>query len=119
MIEVLVALALVAISVSAIGSVIFASTKGVRSLQEHLAATQIARLISISLPNRADLVPGRLFGELLGERWRVDITPFAGGNFERVAGSPWIPETVTIQIQAPSGATVSLETVRLQGQRRE
>lgn len=119
MIEVLVALALIAMSVSAIASVIFASTKGVRSLEDHLSVMEIARLISTSLPKREDLVPGRLFGEALGQRWRVDIAPYGGDNFAPIANSPWIPEIVVIQVQSPLGANVSLETVRLQRRRTE
>ncbi|MGO9361332.1 MAG: prepilin-type N-terminal cleavage/methylation domain-containing protein [Xanthobacteraceae bacterium] len=117
MIEVLAALALVAVSVSAIGSLMFGSSKGVRAIEDHLALVETARLLSTSLPGREDLVPGRLSGELLGQRWRLDITPFSGGGPGFIPDSVWIPETLVIQVQSPSGTTVSLETVRLQHRR--
>ena len=112
LIEVLVALALVAVSVGGIGSAIFTSSKGVRSIEDHLMLDGAARILSTSLPRRQDLVPGRLTGNLLGQRWRTDIAPYAG--IERVPDSMWVPQVVAIEVRSPSGTTVRLETIRLQ-----
>ena len=112
LIEVLVALALVAVSVGGIGSAIFTSSKGVRSIEDHLMLDGAARILSTSLPKRQDLVPGRLTGNLLGQRWRTDIAPYAG--IERVPDFMWVPQVVAIEVRSPSGTTVRLETIRLQ-----
>jgi len=113
MIEALVALVLVAISVSAIGSLMFGSNRGTRAIEDHMAIEENARLLSTSFPNRNDLVPGNSSGEILGHRWSLDIEPFSGGGPAHVADSVWVPETLTVKVRAPSGATLSLETVRL------
>lgn len=112
LIEVLVALALVAASMGGIGSAIFTSSKGVRTIEDHLILDGAARILSTSPPRRQDLVPGRLTGDLLGQRWRTDIAPYAG--VERIPNSMWVPQVVTIEVRSPSGTSVRLDTIRLQ-----
>jgi general secretion pathway protein I len=114
LIEVLVALAVVAISLVSIGSVMATSMRGVRSMEQHVTLMESARAIANNLPPRAQLAPGTLTGEIYGNRWRVDVTPFSGGGVPYVAESQWLPQTVRIRLQSPTGASLSLETVRLQ-----
>jgi general secretion pathway protein I len=112
-IEVLIALALVAMSLSAIGSLVAGNVRGTRSIEQHLALVETTRLVAASLPPRARLAPGRLSGEILGHRWRVDVSPFEAGGAPAVT-SPWIPENVLLRVQSPSGAVIRVETIRLQ-----
>lgn len=118
MIEALVALVLVMVAIAAIGSLMFGSNRGVRSVEDHLTLLQTARLLVTSLPSREDLAPGSLSGELLGQRWRLDIEPFSGGGVGQIADSTWSPRTLRFQIKTPSGATLRLETIRLQQRKR-
>ena len=76
LIEVLVALSVVAISLAAIGSLIAVTMRGARSVGGHLALTETARAIVTGLPDRDQLVPGNFSGEIAGHRWRVDVLPF-------------------------------------------
>ena len=78
-----------------------------------------ARTIAANLPPRAQLAPGTLTGDLYGNRWRIDVAPYLGGGIPAVAGSNWIPQTVRIRVQSPSGASLRLESVRLQRRRVE
>jgi general secretion pathway protein I len=110
-IEVLVALAVVAASLAAIGSVIATSTRGVRSLEQRIALLQTARAVETGLPRRSQLAVGRLEGEIDGHRWRIDVSPFAAAG--RVDDSPWVPQSIVIQVRSPSGAVLQLDTVRL------
>ena len=119
LIEVLVALAVVAISLVAIGSVMATTTRGVRSLEQHVSLMESARTIATNLPPRAQLVPGSLTGDIYGTRWRVDVVPFAGAGIPLVADSQWLPQTIRIRVQSPSGAFLGLDTVRLQRRRTE
>jgi len=114
LIEVLIALAVVAISLVAIGSVTATTSRGVRSLEQHVSSMESARTIAANLPPRARLAPGSLVGDLYGNRWRIDVSPYAGGGIPLVANSQWIPQTIRIRMQMPSGAFLNLETVRLQ-----
>lgn len=116
-IEVLVAIAVVAISLTAIGALIGVTTRGVRSLEQHVALVEAARTVAASLPPRAKLASGEITGDLYGNRWRMDVAPFFGSASAPAADSPWVPETISIRVQSPSGGTIGLETVRLQRKR--
>jgi general secretion pathway protein I len=114
MIEALVALALVAVMLTAIGSLVASAANGTRTLEQHLALVETARLVATSVPRRDELSLGDLAGEVLGYRWRAEVSPFFGGGSAPVPDSPWIPERVLLQVQSPLGAIMAIETVRLQ-----
>jgi general secretion pathway protein I len=113
LIEVLVALSVVAVSLVAIGSLIAANVRGVRSLDPHLALTETARAVMTGLPGRNELVPGSISGELADHRWRVDVLPFVTEDPQTQATARWIPQTVVIRVQSPQGGILQLNTVRL------
>ena len=112
LIEVLVALAVVSVSLAAIGSLIAVTTRGVRSIGLHLTLVETARAIVTGLPDRDQLVPGNFSGEAAGHRWRVDVLPFYA-NFIDPAASNWIPETVVVRVQSPAGPILQVNTVKL------
>ena len=112
--EVLVALAILAVSVVAIGSVMSTSARGVRVMENHVALVETAQeVLTTALPPRDQLAPGRLSGRLRDFGWQVDIAPI-GGNWEvGNADVAWLPELVKIRVRSPGGASIDLETVRL------
>jgi general secretion pathway protein I len=113
-IEVLVALAVVAFCIVSIGSVMSTNARGVRSLEQHVALMQIARsVMAMGIPPRAELGPGVLSGELNNHRWQIDIGPLAGDWVVPNADVAWIPQLVKIQVQSPAGGAFELRTVRL------
>ena len=114
LIEVVVALAVVAISLTAIGAVVTTSSRGTRSIEQHLALVETARVVAATLPTIEQIGLDGLSGEILGHRWRVGVAPFFGGGINPAPGSPWIPQTVVVRVQSPSGAVYGFETVRLQ-----
>jgi general secretion pathway protein I len=114
LIEALVALALVAVLLTAVGSLVASAANGTRTLEQHLALVETARMIASVIPGRGELSSGDLGGEVLGYRWRADVSPFFGGGSAPVPSSPWMPQGVLVRIQSPSGAILAIETVRLQ-----
>jgi general secretion pathway protein I len=113
-IEVLIALVIVAVSIVAIGSVMSANARGVRALESHVALVQSAQTVfATAIPPRKELAPGTLSGQLRDFRWQVDIGPVGSDWVVEGADVAWIPELVKIRVRSPSGATVNLETVRL------
>lgn len=110
MIEAVVALALVSIVVAAIGSLV---ARNVRGAQQHTALMQTARLIASRLPQGGQPLPAELAGREAGYRWQMRISPFVDDE-TAVADSPFIPRRIELRVQSPTGAIVSLETVRLQ-----
>lgn len=111
-IEVLVALAIVTMSLGAIGSVIATTVRTSRALEQRVALLQTARAIETGLPRRSQLALGRFDGEVAGHRWRIETSPFVVGKLG--GDSPWLPQHVVIRVQSPSGAVLELNTVRLQ-----
>jgi general secretion pathway protein I len=113
-IEVLIALVIVAVSIVAIGSVMSTNARGVRALESHVALLESAQTVfATAIPPRKELAPGTLSGQLRDFRWQVDIGPVGSDWVVEGADVAWIPELVKIRVRSPSGATVNLETVRL------
>jgi general secretion pathway protein I len=112
--EVLIALAVVAVAIVAIGAVVSTNARGVQVLENHVALVQSAQTVfATAIPPRKDLAPGTLSGQLRDFRWQVDIGPVGGDWIVEGADVAWIPELVKIRVRSPSGAAVDLETVRL------
>jgi general secretion pathway protein I len=110
---VLIALAIIAVSLTAIGSLMAASVRGTRSIDEHLALVETARAIEAGLPDRADLKLGS-FGGIRGPyRWRVDVLPYHPRFIDTTSPSPWLPQAVVITVQSPDGPVLRLNSVRL------
>ena len=112
LIEVLVALSVVAVTLSAIGSLIAVTIRGARSVSGHLALVETARSIMTGLPDRGELGPGNFSGEAAGNRWRVDVLPFYA-DFVDPQKTDWVPQTVVVRVQSPSGPILQINTVRL------
>lgn len=116
-IEVLVAIAVVAVALTAIGALTGVTTRGVRSIEQHVVLVETARTVAASLPARTQLVSGEVAGDLYGSHWRMGVSPFFGSGAPLVSDSLWIPATISIRVQSPSGAALSLQTIRLQPRR--
>jgi general secretion pathway protein I len=113
-IEVFIALAVIAVCLSAIGAVVGVTSRSVRTLEQRAALVEAARSVAASLPPHTarPIVPGT--GEILGQRWQVELGRWVGGDVVQQSDSQWIPQAVTIRVQSPSGAVLALQTVRLQ-----
>jgi len=110
-----VALALVAVSIVAIGAVMGVKTRGVRALEQHVALMQAVRtLMTVGIPRRAELQSGTSTGQAEGYRWTIDVSPL-GGDWKVPEGNnvPWAPELVRIRVKSPGGALSDIRTVRL------
>jgi general secretion pathway protein I len=114
LIEAVVALALVAVVLAAIGAMVSANLRGVRGLEEHAALMQAARLIAAELPRKGEPLPDVVEGDMSGYRWQLRLSPFFDTDQVAQDDSRFIPERLELQVRSPSGAMVSLETVRLQ-----
>lgn len=113
-IEVLIALAVVAVSIVAIGSVMSTNVRGVGLLEQHVTLMQTARsIMTAEIPPRAELGLGTLSGQVNNYRWKIDIGPLGEEWAVPGADVAWIPALVRIQVRSPSGAVSDLKTVRL------
>lgn len=114
LIEVLVALSVVAFALGAIGSLIGASVRGTRAVDYNVVATTTARALAAALPTRDALKPGSQTGERGGQRWRIDIGPTQNPAVDPALPTRWVPHVVVIRVQSPTGGVFEINTVRLQ-----
>ncbi|WP_315742173.1 MULTISPECIES: type II secretion system protein J [unclassified Bradyrhizobium] len=113
-IEVLIALAVVAVSIVAIGQVMSTNARGVRSLENHVALVQSAQtVLAMQIPQRSALAPGQLSGRNGETRWQIDIGPVGDDWISDKDDVNWIPELVKVRVRGPAGGMITLETVRL------
>ena len=113
LIEVLVALSIVAIALSSIGALIASTSRGARAIEANLKRLQIARAVMTALPDRHQLVPGNSWGEIADHQWRIDVSSFAWESVGLSGHSPWVPQSVLVTIKSPIGAATQVTTVRL------
>ena len=113
-IEVLVALALVAVVIVAIGSLMATNVRGVRAFEQHVTLMQATRTVmTTAIPSRAELRMGSSSGQLSGYRWTVDVTPLGGEWAAGSADVPWVAGLVRIRVTSATGAVSDIRTVRL------
>jgi len=113
LIEALVALVIVAVALTSIGTLIASNAQGARSIEGRLTRLETARAVMSALPSRDQLVPGALAGEIATHRWRVDVLPYAAETMGPQPGAQWVPQTIVVTVQAPTGAAMTINTVRL------
>jgi general secretion pathway protein I len=114
LIEVLVAVVVVAALLGAIGGVIATTVKGTRSIDARLSLIQIAHRILAALPDRDALQPGTSqTGVSENYSWRIDVAPFATQLRNSNESKRWIPLAVTLRLQLTDGPVLRLDTIRL------
>ena len=112
LIEALVALAIIAVVLGTIGSVIATTVKGTRAIDQRLALAGTAETLLADLPARSSLKPGRRSGELADSRWRLDVAPMnvPGGD---PASDRFVPLAVNLRLQRADGSAIQVTTVKL------
>jgi general secretion pathway protein I len=113
LIEALVALAVAAVSLAAIGLLVAGNIRGSGRIEQHLGLVETLRAVEAGLPDRASLPAGTLSGEMHDQTWSVDIAPFPGDFVNPRAAQFWTPQTIVIKVLSRSGAVLQLETIRL------
>ena len=115
--EVLIAIAVVAIVLGAIGGVVASTTRGVRSVEQHVVLMETARSVAAGLRSREKLSSSQTSGELFGNRWQIGTSPMMDGPVVVDSQATWIPQLVKMRVQSPSGAAVAIDAIRLQRRR--
>jgi general secretion pathway protein I len=113
LIEALVALAVAAVSLAAIGSLMAGNIQGSRRIEQHLGLIATLRAVETGLTDRTSLSTGNLSDEMHGQTWSVDSAPIPSDFVNPRAAQFWTPQTIVIRVQSPSGAVLQLETIRL------
>jgi general secretion pathway protein I len=114
MIESLVALTIIAVSLTALGTLIASNIRTTQTIDDKLALVDTARSVLAALPDRDQLAFGNSRGEIAGIQWRVDVLPFTANFVDPKGNTPWIPQDVVVRVESPAGQILRLDTVRLQ-----
>jgi general secretion pathway protein I len=113
LIEALVALAVAAICLTAIGLLMAGNIRGSGRIAQHLGLIETLRAVETGLPDRTSLSTGNLSDEMHGQAWFVDSVPYLDGFVNPRAAQAWTPQTIVIRVRSPSGAALQIETIRL------
>jgi general secretion pathway protein I len=131
MVEVLVAIAVLAVVLGAIGAVVGNTVRTIRSVDRRLPLLETAQSLIAALPARDALKPGTQTGTSGDFRWRIDAVLLnsnvpdnaaaalstAATGAPPAAGAPpkvnWVPLAITVRVQGSEGPPARLDTVRL------
>jgi general secretion pathway protein I len=125
LIEVLVAISVLAVVLGAIGAVVGNTVRTIHSVDRRLPLLETAQSLIASLPARDALQPGTQSGTSGEFRWRIDAVLLNGNVPDNAAaalstaatGAPpkvnWMPLAITVRVQGSEGPPVRLDTVRL------
>lgn len=115
LIEALVALAVTAVCLGAIGTLMATNIRASRQIDERVALVSILRKVELALPERKDLLDANLAGEMAGHQWALTSAPFPDPSPPPSVKPPpsWMPQAVVLKVRSPSGSLVEVETLRL------
>jgi general secretion pathway protein I len=113
LIEVLVAIAVLAVVLGAIGAVVGNTVRTIRSVDRRLPLLETAQDLIASLPSRDALQPGAQSGTSGDFRWRIDAVLLNRNVPDDDKTAKWMPLSITVRVQGSEGPPVRLDTVRL------
>jgi general secretion pathway protein I len=113
LIEVLVAIAVLAVVLGAIGAVVGNTVRTIRSVDRRLPLLETAQSLIASLPSRDALQPGTQSGTSGEFRWRIDAALLNPNVPDDAKAAKWMPLAITVRVQGSEGPPVRLDTVRL------
>jgi len=113
LIEVLVAIAVLAVVLGAIGAVVGNTVRAIRSVDRRLPLLETAQSLIASLPTRDALQPGTQTGTSGEFRWRIDAVLLNRNVPDDAKAANWMPLAITVRVQGSEGPPLRLDTVRL------
>jgi general secretion pathway protein I len=113
LIEVLVAVAVLAVVLGAIGAVVGNTVRAIRSVDRRLPLLETAQSLIAALPARDALQPGTQTGTSGEYRWRIDAVLLNRNVPDDAKAAKWMPLAITVRVQGAEGPPLRLDTVRL------
>jgi general secretion pathway protein I len=127
LIEVLVAISILAVALAAIGALVGSTVRAIRAVDRRVPLLETAQNLLAALPDRNALQVGSQSGGSGDFRWRIDVVPLVVPTPNAAPPSPtlanpaaaapkslnWIPVAITVRVQTTEGPPLRLDTVRL------
>jgi general secretion pathway protein I len=113
LIEVLIAITVLAVVLGAVGAVVGNTVRAIRSVDRRLPLLETAQSLIASLPTRDALQPGTQTGTSGEFRWRIDAVLLNRNVPDDAKEAKWMPLAITVRVQGGEGPPLRLDTVRL------
>lgn len=113
LIEALVALAVMAAGLAAIGQLGFSTVAAARRAETRFLLTATARRAFAALPDHAALGEGARSGQIDGVDWRLQTSDFPFAAPGAPLRTAWVPQAMRLIVASPSGGRIVVDTVRL------
>jgi general secretion pathway protein I len=113
LLEALIAIVILALSLSALLQLYSTGLRGVANIDDHLRARLLAQSVMAEMSHDRRLRPGRLQGRLDKFAWTLSITPFDEGQSAPQQPGPWTLHRLALTVTWPQGRRMELQTLRL------
>lgn len=114
LIEALVALALVALCLGAIGALTSRTIRSVVKVDQRLELVSSLRKVEAALPERKNLGVAAS-GDALAGLWSIEVAPYPDPSPPSLKKEPpqWTAAAILVSVAAPDGARAAVATIRL------
>jgi general secretion pathway protein I len=113
LVEALVALAIISVCLSSIGALIATTVRGTRGIDARLTTLHVGRSVLSALPDRDQIVPGTISGEIARHSWRLEVSPISTSHANPKQLPPWVAHRVVVTVQSPAGVPLQIGGIRL------
>ena len=113
LLEALIAIVILALSLSALLQLYSTGLRGVANIDDHLRARLLAQSVMAEMSYDRRLRPGRLQGRADQFAWTLSVTPFDDGQPAPQQPGPWTLHRLALTVTWPQGRRIELQTLRL------
>lgn len=113
LIEVLVALAVIALALPVVGTLLANNVKGTIKVEQRLKLVAAYRSLEAGLLDRSRLVPGLRNGKIEDVAWSMEIDAVPEDVAGQGEAATWVPRTIVTILRSAAGETMRFETIRL------
>jgi general secretion pathway protein I len=113
LLEALIAIVILALSLSALMQLYGTGLRGVARIDEHLRARLLAQSVMAELSHDRRLRPGSRQGRLDQFVWTLSVTRFDDGAPASQQPGPWALHRLALTVSWPQGRRIELQTLRM------
>ena len=113
LLEALIAIVILALSLSALLQLYSTGLRGIATIDDNLRARLLAQSVMAEVSYDRRLQPGRLQGRRDQFAWTLSITPFDDGEPAPQQPGPWTLHRLALTVSWPQGRRIELQTLRM------
>src|SRR5262245_39530224 len=113
LLEALIAIVILALSLSALLQAYGTGLRGVAKIDDHLRARLLAQSVMAELSHDRRLRPGSVQGRQDKFVWTLSVTRFDDGETPAQQPNPWTLHRLALTVSWPEGRRIELQTLRM------